>query len=120
MDNKMKLVFPAISENEQFARTAVIAFIMNADPTVEQITDVKTAVSEAVTNSVVHGYPDKKGEILIECELLNSALHIKISDFGVGINNVEEVLHIGDKVKVEIIKIGEKGIDLKLLEIIED
>ena len=92
MDNKMKLVFPALSENEQCARTAVIAFIMNVDPTVEQITDVKTAVSEAVTNCVVHGYPDKKGEILIECELLNEALHIKISDFGVGISDIEEVL----------------------------
>ena len=92
MDNKMKLVFPALSENEQFARTAVIAFIMKVDPTVEQITDVKTAVSEAVTNCVVHGYPDKKGEILIECELLNDALHIKISAFGVGISDIEEVL----------------------------
>ncbi len=92
MDNKMKLVFPALSENEQFARTAVVAFIMNADPTVEQITDVKTAVSEAVTNCVVHGYPGKKGEILIECELIEDALHIKISDFGVGISDIEEVL----------------------------
>lgn len=92
MNNKMKLVFPSISENEQFARTAVVAFVMNANPTVEQITDIKTAVSEAVTNCVVHGYPDKEGEILIECELIDGVLHIKISDFGVGISDTIKVL----------------------------
>lgn len=92
MNNKMKLVFPAISENEQFARTAVVAFIMNLDPTVEQITDIKTAVSEAVTNCVVHGYPEIKGEVILECELLSGILHIKISDFGVGIEDVTTVL----------------------------
>ena len=58
------MTFSALSENEAFARTAVAGFVMSLDPTVEQITDIKTAVSEAVTNCVVHGYPDKKGEIL--------------------------------------------------------
>lgn len=92
MSNKMKLTFSAVSENESFARTAVAAFIMSLNPTLEQITDVKTAVSEAVTNCVVHGYPVAKGEISIECEILDSVLHIKVSDSGVGIENLTEVL----------------------------
>ena len=92
MNNKMKITFSALSENEAFARTAVAGFVMSLDPTVEQITDIKTAVSEAVTNCVVHGYPDKSGEILLECEIISGVLHIKISDFGVGISNLSQVL----------------------------
>lgn len=92
MNNKMTLKFSALSENEAFARTAVIAFIMNLDPTIEQITDIKTAVSEAVTNCIVHGYPDEKGDITMECELVDETLHIKISDYGIGIDNVKKVL----------------------------
>ncbi|MBQ3571484.1 MAG: anti-sigma F factor [Clostridia bacterium] len=92
MNNKMKITFSALSENEAFARTAVAGFVMSLDPTVEQITDIKTAVSEAVTNCVVHGYPDKGGEILLECEIVSGVLHITISDFGVGISNLSQVL----------------------------
>ena len=92
MNNKMTLKFSALSENEAFARTAVIAFIMNLDPTIEQITDIKTAVSEAVTNCIVHGYPNEKGDITMECELVDETLHIKISDYGIGIDNVKKVL----------------------------
>ena len=92
MSNKMKLTFSAVGENESFARTAVAAFIMSLNPTLEQITDIKTAVSEAVTNCVVHGYPVAKGEISIECEILDSVLHIKVSDSGVGIENLTKVL----------------------------
>lgn len=92
MSNKMKITFSAISENESFARTAVAGFIMFLNPTVEQITDVKTAVSEAVTNCVVHGYPDTMGEITLECEINEGVLHIKISDNGVGIENLNKVL----------------------------
>ena len=92
MSNKMKITFSAVSENESFARTAVAAFIMSLNPTLEQITDVKTAVSEAVTNCVVHGYPNIDGEVTIECEIMNSILHIKISDCGVGIENLTQVL----------------------------
>ena len=88
----MKITFLAISENEAFARTAVAGFVMSLDPTVEQITDIKTAVSEAVTNCVVHGYPNKNGEILLECEIIKGILHIKISDFGVGIKDLDTVL----------------------------
>ena len=92
MSNKMKLIFSALSENEAFARTAVACFIMNLDPTVEEITDIKTAVSEAVTNCVVHGYPDGVGEIALECEIQNRVIHIKISDYGVGIADLDKVL----------------------------
>ena len=92
MNNKMKIIFSALSENEAFARTAVTGFILVLDPTIEQITDVKTAVSEAVTNCIVHGYPEQKGDILMECEIQDSILHIKISDFGVGIANLSQVL----------------------------
>ena len=92
MKNKMKIAFSALSENEAFARIAVAGFIMALDPTVEQITDVKTAISEAVTNCIVHGYPNEKGDVLIECEIVNGVLHIKVSDFGVGIADLKAVL----------------------------
>lgn len=93
MKNKMCIKFDARSENEQFARAAVAAFIMSLDPTVETITDVKTAVSEAVTNCVVHGYPNGGGEISMECVIDDdNVLHIKISDDGVGISDVKQVL----------------------------
>jgi len=92
MNNKMILQFSSLSENEQFARTAVAGFIAYLDPTIEVLTDVKTAVSEAVTNCIVHGYPNQKGEVLLECEILNGVLHIKITDNGVGIEDVNRVL----------------------------
>lgn len=93
MNNKMFLKFCALSENEGFARSAVAAFIMNCDPTIDTLTDIKTAVSEAVTNCVVHGYPNNHdGQIIMQCEIIDEVLHIKIRDYGVGIRNLEEVL----------------------------
>lgn len=93
MNNKMTLEFSSKKENEQFARTAVAAFIMSLDPTIENITDVKTAVSEAVTNCIVHGYPDDEdGTVTISCEISDGVLHIEISDKGVGIKDVNKVL----------------------------
>ena len=92
MNNKMTLKFTAISENEQFARTVVAGFIMGLDPTIEVLTDVKTAVSEAVTNCIVHGYPDGGGEITMECGIDDGVLTVKISDSGVGIENLDKVL----------------------------
>ena len=65
----MKLVIESVSENESFARTVVAAYITRLDPTLEELADVKTAVSEAVTNSIIHGYLGKKGEIEITCEI---------------------------------------------------
>lgn len=92
MNNKMSIQFSSRSENEQFARTAVASFIMYLDPTIEILTDIKTAVSEAVTNCIVHGYPNTSGTVTLECEIVSETLHIKISDSGVGIEDVKSVL----------------------------
>ncbi len=92
LKNKMKITFSAISQNESFARSVVSCFALTLNPSVSQIADIKTAVSEAVTNSIVHAYPEEKGDICIEAEVFNEELHIKIIDFGVGINNVSEAL----------------------------
>lgn len=92
MINKMNLNFLSISENEAFARNVVAMFAISANPTLNEISDVKTAVSEAVTNAIVHGYPDSVGIIDVEAELNDNVLHIIIKDYGVGISNVEEVL----------------------------
>lgn len=90
--NKIKLTFPSKSENESFARNAVACFLLNLNPTVEEISDVKTAVSEAVTNSIVHGYPNYVGEIVLEAEIINDHIHINVFDQGVGIENVKNAL----------------------------
>ena len=88
----MQLKFLARSENEVFARNAVAAFALSLNPTLAQLSDVKTAVSEAVTNSIVHGYTDKEGWIRISCKTDENFLHIEISDSGRGIGNLEEAL----------------------------
>lgn len=90
--NKIKLIFPSKSENESFARNSVACFLLNLNPTIEEINDVKTAVSEAVTNSIVHGYPDQTGEIVLEAEILDGTLHINVFDNGVGIENLNDAL----------------------------
>ena len=90
--NRMFIKVSARSENEAFLRTCVAAFMLSADPTVEEVNDVKTAVSEAVTNAIVHAYPDKEGEITLECELTDNYIKITISDYGVGIESVDEAL----------------------------
>ncbi len=89
--NYMELRFKAISENESFARASVAGFCLQLNPTIDELTDIKTAVSEAVTNSVVHAYPSgKKGEILIKVKLFKSSLLIEIIDFGIGIKDVDK------------------------------
>jgi len=80
------------SNNESFARTVVSAFTMSLDPTVEEISDIKTAVSEAVTNCIVHGYKDTIGKIYISCEIKDNTLKIKIRDKGVGIENINKAM----------------------------
>ena len=89
MENEMKLEFISKSNNEAFARIAVAAFVSSLDPTIEEISDIKTAVSEAVTNSIVHGYEDKIGIIHVTCKIINRKVFIEISDNGKGIENVE-------------------------------
>lgn len=88
--NKMKLSFLSYSKNESFARSVAACFVLELNPSVSQIDDIKTAVSEAVTNSIVHGYPDGVGEIVLEAEHDGETLHINVFDEGVGIDNVEE------------------------------
>ena len=91
--NEMKLSFPSKSCNEAFARSAVAAFIMNLDPTVNELSDLKTAVSEAVTNSIVHGYRRQSGIIYISGRILeNGRVTVKIRDKGCGIADVEQAM----------------------------
>ena len=90
--NFMKLSFPSKSANEGFARAAVAAFCVQLDPTVEQINDVKTSVSEAVTNCIVHGYRDTFGVIYITATIKEDTVTIKIADKGVGIEDVSKAM----------------------------
>ena len=92
MKNQIEIKFKSLPENEAFARTCVSAFCLQLNPTLDEIGDIKTAVSEAVTNCVVHAYPDKVGEItmLLSCEKNN--IHIAIKDYGIGIDNIEKAL----------------------------
>ena len=92
MSNKMKLTFLSLSENEMFARSVVSCFALQINPSVSDISDIKTAVSEAVTNCIVHGYPNGVGEITIECQIEGNSLHINVYDNGVGIENVERAI----------------------------
>lgn len=89
--NEMKLEFMSKSENEAFARTAVAAFAAQLDPTVEELTEIKTAVSEAVSNSIIHGYGDACGRIVVEVMLTKERKVIfSVTDSGVGIDDVEQ------------------------------
>lgn len=91
--NSLKLSFLSKSVNESFARSAVAAFLLPLDPTVAEIADVKTAVSEAVTNAIVHGYPDIIGTVYIEVKLTSHGKAIiKIRDKGVGIADIEQAM----------------------------
>ena len=89
--NYMKLEFPARSVNEGFARAAVAAFAAQLDPTLAEIGDIKTAVSEAVTNAVVHAYPDKLGTVQVRVRILpDERLEIAVKDHGIGIADVAQ------------------------------
>jgi len=87
-DNMIKIEFQSKSQNESFARVAVAAFVSQLDPTIEEITDVKTAVSEAVTNSIIHGYENKDGVVKIEAMIKENELTVIVMDEGIGIENV--------------------------------
>lgn len=91
--NEMKMVIDSKSINEGFSRVAVSAFVSCLDPNVEELTDIKTAVSEAVTNAIVHGYKEKQGKIYITVSLFeNNNIRIRIRDKGVGIEDVEKAM----------------------------
>lgn len=92
-NNYIKLEFPSRSCNEAFARTAAAAFAAQLDPTLEELGDIKTAVSEAVTNSIVHAYPDSIGRIAVRLRIIKgSTLEISIRDWGKGIADVEQAM----------------------------
>ena len=90
--NNMKVEFEALPETAGFARVAVAAFLTPLNPTLEEIEDVKTAVSEAVTNAVIHGYKEQGGTIEISCVLEKDLLKMEITDQGCGIENVEQAM----------------------------
>lgn len=90
-DNYMILEFPSKSTNEAFARSAVACFATQLDPTLEELGDIRTAVSEAVTNCIVHAYPNELGNIILRCRILkDNVLDIVVKDKGVGISDIEQ------------------------------
>lgn len=91
-ENNMMIEFDSRSENEGFARVAVAAFVTPLNPTLEEIEDVKTAVSEAVTNSIIHGYGEQVEKILLKAAIKENTVYIEITDFGCGIENIEKAM----------------------------
>ena len=89
---KMTLTMESRSRNEAFARAVVAAFVARLDPTLEELEDIRTAVSEAVTNAVVHGYRDREGEIRLFAEIEGDLLTLEIQDWGVGIPDIEKAM----------------------------
>ena len=94
MKNEMILMFDAISDKESLSRLAIAAFIAPLNPTLEELSDVKTAVSEAVTNAIIHGYNNagKDNMVRMHCIMENQEIHIEIEDKGVGIEDIEKAM----------------------------
>lgn len=90
--NHMRLEFVSKSSNEAFARVVVAAFASQLDPTIEEISDIKTAVSEAVTNAIIHGYENAEGIVTIDSKIEGNKIEIVVVDKGKGIKNIEEAL----------------------------
>lgn len=90
--NEMALEFDSRSQNEGFVRVAVAAFATQLNPTLEEVADLKTAVSEAVTNVVIHAYREKTGKVRIECSVREKEMTVIVIDYGVGIENIEKAM----------------------------
>lgn len=90
--NEMELIFDSRSSNESFARVTVAAFMTSLNPTVEEVSDVKTAVSEAVTNAIIHGYENEVHNITIRCRTQEKTLYLEVEDQGRGIEDVEQAM----------------------------
>ena len=92
LENNVEVIFEAKSENESFARVVAAAFVTKLDPTLEEISDIKTAESEAVTNCIVHGYEGEEGKVYMDLSLKDNEVTIKIKDDGVGIDNIHRAM----------------------------
>ena len=90
--NEMEILFDSRSENEGFARVAVAAFMTQLNPTVEEVSDVKTAVSEAVTNAIIHGYENQIHKVSIRCTVRERELTVEVKDMGKGIENIQQAM----------------------------
>ena len=90
--NEMEILFDSCSENEGFARVAVAAFMTQLNPTVEEVSDVKTAVSEAVTNAIIHGYENQIHKVSIRCTVRERELTVEVKDMGKGIENIQQAM----------------------------
>lgn len=90
--NAMSLEFDSKSENESFARTVVAVFAAQLNPTIEEIADIKTAVSEAVTNSIIHGYDGREGRIVLTCTIEGSKITVSVMDKGKGIEDIKQAM----------------------------
>lgn len=86
--NNMKVEFPASSDNERFARMVAAAFVIELDPTIDQLSEIKTAISEAVTNSIIHGYDGRDGSVTVEGCIYDDTVEFIVSDDGVGIPDI--------------------------------
>ena len=91
-NNKMRLEIPSKSENERFARTVCAAFILELDPTLEEMSEIKTAISEAVTNAIIHGYENEMESVRLSCDRDGQQLVVTVEDKGVGIADVEQAM----------------------------
>jgi len=92
MTNSMEIKFKAVPENEAFARNVVASFILPLNPSISELEDIKTAVNEAITNVIVHAYPNKLGEVIMKITTKDKLVSISISDKGVGIQDIEKAL----------------------------
>jgi stage II sporulation protein AB (anti-sigma F factor) len=88
MDNEMTLTFLAIGENEQLARMAITSFIAPLDPTLDQLSEIKTIVSEAVSNAIIHAYPNGEGQVTVQAMRHGNEISVSIKDYGIGIEHV--------------------------------
>lgn len=92
MKNEMEVIFDSRSENESFARVVAAAFLTQIDPVLEEVADVKTAISEAVTNAIIHGYEGKEGKIHLKCRLEEDEIQIAVIDHGKGIADIKKAM----------------------------
>ena len=90
--NYIKLEFPSCSSNESFARAAAAGFAAQLDPTLDELGDIKTSVSEAVTNAIVHAYTEKSGKVILRAWIDEDAIRIEVEDMGRGIENIEQAM----------------------------